>query len=168
LAVECHPENLGVLHGGVDFEDMHGGLLGGAFVVQTNEGQAPRVLGLTVGDRGWYGPVLLPASQAPELRIQGEHVGQRGGAGAGQPVDIDGAADGDVFDLWVLGIPGLDLQAVDKSAPQVTDDRRVGVRVQVAVVFKALEQHREPFTEVSGAEVGVAVLCDGLVQQLVG
>ena len=70
---------------------------------------------------------------------------------------------GDVLDLGVLGVPRLDLQPVDEPAPQVADHGDVGVRVQVAVAFEALEQHLQALAEIAGTEVGVTGLGDGLL-----
>ena len=75
---------------------------------------------------------------------------------------------GDVFHVRVLDVPRLDLQPVDEAAPQVSDDRHVGIRVQIAVAFKALQQDCQALAEVTGTEVGVTRLGDGLLEQPVG
>ena len=79
-----------------------------------------------------------------------------------------GTTDRDVVHLRVLDVPRLDLQPVDEAAPQVADHRDVGIRVQIAVAFKALQQDRQALSEVTGTEVGVTRLGDGLLEQLVG
>ena len=85
-----------------------------------DEGQPTRIVGL-LGDRRRHRLALLPPAQAAELRIERQHVRQRRRAGAGQADDVDRAADRDVVDLGVLGVPRLDLEPVDEAAPQVAD-----------------------------------------------
>ena len=65
-------------------------------------------------------------------------------------------------------VPGLDLEAVDQPAPQIADHRLVGIGIQVAVAFEAVEQYLQALPEVTGAEVLVAVLRNSLLQQLIG
>ena len=59
-------------------------------------------------------------------------------------------------------------EAVDQPASQVADHRRVGVGVEVAVAFEAVEKYLQALAEVAGTEVVVAVFGDGLVHQPVG
>ena len=61
-------------------------------------------------------------------------------------------------------VPGLDLEPVDESAPEVADHRGIGRRAQIGIAFEALEQHVEAVAEIAGAEIGEAGrlhrLCD--------
>ena len=80
----------------------------------------------------------------------------------GSPLMSIGTFDRDVVDVRVLDVPRLDLQPVDEAAAQVADDGHVGIRVQIAVTFEALEQHRQALAEVTGTEVGVTGFGDSL------
>ena len=68
----------------------------------------------------------------------------------------------------MLDVPRLDLESVDEATAEVADNSGVSVGAQVAVPLEAVEQHRESFAEVAGAEVREARLRDGLSEQLVG
>ena len=81
--MESHSEDLGVFHRGVDLDDMHGGVRSRTLLVPAHERQTSRVLGLALDDGRRHGLRLLPATQGPELGIEGEHVGECGSARAG-------------------------------------------------------------------------------------
>ena len=167
LAVERHSQDFGVLHGGVDLDDVHGLLLGGSSLVHENERLPAGVIHLLPGNGRRYRPGLLPASEAAEPGVEREHVGQRRRSGAREAVDVDRTADDDVVVLSVLRVPTLDLEAVDQSAPQVTDHGDVRRRGEVAIAFEAVKQHGESFAKVAGAEVAESGLDGGLLQKLI-
>ena len=131
----------------------------------THKRRAPWIIGFLCGDWWRHRPGLLPAPQAPELRIERQHVGERGGSGAGQSVDVDRTADGDILDVGVVRVPRLDLEAVDEPAAQVVYHRRVGVAIQVTVALEAVEKYLQALAEVAGPEVLVAAFGNCLLQQ---
>jgi hypothetical protein len=146
---------------------VHGLVLVGPVGLHLLECPAARVVCLPAAERRRDRLDLLPAPQGPELRVERQHVGERRGARAGQAVDVDRPAHGDAVDLGMLGVPRLDLEAVDEPPAEVADHGRVGVGTQVAVALEAVEQHHEPVPEVAGTEVGATGLGGGLVEQLV-
>ena len=97
-------------------------------------------------------PALFPPAQATELRVQRDHVGQRGRAGAGQPVDVYRTQHRTLLDLRMLAVPRLDLEPVGQPPPEVGDDAGVRRRAQVTVPFQAAQQHVEAVAEVAGAK----------------
>ena len=138
-------------------------------LVHLLEGPAPRVVRLVRQD-GWRdGLGLLPAAQAAELRVERQHVGQRGGAGAGKAVDVDRAPDRQ------RPRPRDGSAYHASTSSRLTSRRRKSPRtaasasgLQVTVAFEALEQDLEALAEVAGAEVGETRLRDGLAHELVG
>ena len=168
LTVERHPEGLGVLHRGVDLEDVHRAVLGGATLQHGDELQPPRVGRFLVRLRRRARARLLPTAKTSELRVERQHVGERGGARARQAVDVNRAAHRHLADLRMVGVPRLDFETVDEPPTEVTDHRAVGIGMQVTVALEAVEQHPEPFAKVARTEVGSAGLRRGLVEQLVG
>ena len=67
---------------------------------------------------GGHGSAGLPGAQRPPSRVLGQQEAQGGGPGAGQAEPEQRGHDLLVVDLGVLGVPLLDLEAVD----QVADD----------------------------------------------
>jgi hypothetical protein len=168
LTVERHAEHLGVLRRGVDVEDVHR-------LQRCRVGlDLPLVLdasriGVLLGRDGRRdGRPLLPLAKAAELRIEREHVGERRRARAGQAVDVDRSAHGEVVDLGVLGVPRLDLEAVDEPAEEVGDRGLGSLLAQVTVLGEAGELALETVAEVAGPEVGETGRLDGLAEQLLG
>ncbi len=153
LAVERHPEHFAVLDRRVDLVEVHRLELGRHLLVLPRELQPPRIGGLTVGRRRRDRPRLLPLAEAPELRIQRHHVGESGGTGARQSVDVDRSLHRQLRDLRMFAVPRLDLEAVDETPPEVADHADGGLRAEIGIPRDAVEQHVESLPEVARAEL---------------
>ena len=95
LPVEGHPEDLAVLHGGVEVAQVQGPEASGESVSSSATASSPAVDRSPRPPAMGGGPGLpAPTAQAAELRIQRHHVGEGRGAGAWQPVDVDRAPYG--------------------------------------------------------------------------
>ena len=111
---------------------------------------------------------LLPSAQAPELRIEGQHVRERSGARARQAVDVDRPVHGEGVDLGMFHVPRFDLEPIRESTSQVTDDPLARARREIAVALEAGEELAEADAEVTGTEVGAAGRLPRLGEQLLG